>query len=78
MASKTVTRSIPYVEVQTFQLMFFEMYTFWKLNCLLFRLTKKDNIIHSIVYKSQKNIEAGAPNENIVQNHLNIALLNVF
>ena len=22
--------------------------------------------------------EAGAPNENIVQNHLNIALLNVF
>ena len=24
------------------------------------------------------NIISGAPNENIVQNHLNIALLNVF
>ena len=24
------------------------------------------------------NDQAGAPNENIVQNHLNIALLNVF
>ena len=23
-------------------------------------------------------VESGAPNENIVQNHLNIALLNVF
>ena len=23
-------------------------------------------------------VEAGAPNENIIQNHLNIALLNVF
>ena len=23
-------------------------------------------------------LESGAPNENIVQNHLNIALLNVF
>ena len=24
------------------------------------------------------NVETGVPNENIVQNHLNIALLNVF
>ena len=26
----------------------------------------------------QFEVETGAPNENIVQNHLNIALLNVF
>ena len=25
-----------------------------------------------------KDVSSGAPNENIVQNHLNIALLNVF
>jgi len=25
-----------------------------------------------------RDIEPGAPNENVVQNHLNIALLNVF
>ena len=30
------------------------------------------------VYESAKDINSGAPNENIVQNHLNIALLNVF
>ena len=40
----------------------------------LFLLINKWNV--DIVY-SEKN-ESGAPNENIVQNHLNIALINVF
>ena len=28
--------------------------------------------------KNKKSLFSGAPNENIVQNHLNIALVNVF
>ena len=33
-----------------------------------------------VMTRVEKNMErkTGAPNENIVQNHLNIALLNVF
>ena len=30
------------------------------------------------MHKKEFGITSGAPNENIVQNHLNIALLNVF
>ena len=33
---------------------------------------------YSFLFLFCRNEKAGAPNENIVQNHLNIALLNVF
>ena len=31
-----------------------------------------------VIYSGKEKNESGAPNENIVQNHLIIALLNVF
>ena len=31
-----------------------------------------------VLFRSKREKESGAPNENTVQNHLNIALLNVF
>ena len=29
-------------------------------------------------FGASRDLKSGAPNENIIQNHLNIALLNVF
>ena len=51
------------------------------------KATSPSNQLHwifSLCYLSKENLNffpidtPGAPNENIVQNHLNIALLNVF
>jgi len=45
------------------------------------QISAQGKIRLSVIIKAEENFLAkpsGAPNENIVQNHLNIALLNVF
>ena len=44
---------------------------------LLWALNSPIGFINTLVFKIDTN-KSGAPNENIVQNHLNMALLNVF
>ena len=52
-----------------------ECYKKWKI-CLTLSENKKLSSKRSIILSSI--LQSGAPNENIVHNHLNIELLNVF
>ena len=62
------------------------LYTFWRkrhpfrIPSKFYKLTNGTAIAYLVynVYCCKCNVFSGAPNENIVQNHLNIALLNVF
>ena len=44
-----------------------------KINCNMYTISIGSSLIWSDIWH-----KSGAPNENVVQNHLNIALLNVF